>query len=372
MKKGLFIICDTNFNSTNAESNGVVKKILAQLSVFNNEDTMQCEIINLYHILYHKRKYNIILFITYLLFDIYRNVIVDLNDFDFIYIRKITPLHYGVIKLFQRIKKNNQNCKIVYELPTYPYDKEHKTMRSKVGLFIDRIFRKNLRKYVDRIATLSNDSIIFEIPTIKIMNGINCASIPIKKPSPDDKNIHLIAVAQFAQWHGYDRLIKGLNNYYKINQEQMVYIHFVGEGPGLPYYKHLVEQYNLSAYIFFCGLLYGEELTNVFNKANLAVSSLGTHRIGIYLGSFLKTREYLARGLPMISSTKIDIIPSNFNYCLYVPEDESSINIEKIVAFYNNLLIDKSASEMIREIRKFAEENCEISKTMQSVVEYFK
>jgi glycosyltransferase involved in cell wall biosynthesis len=368
MKKGLFIIYDANFNSTNAESNGIAKKILNQLSVFNDGDAMQCEIVNIYH----KYKNDLRLFISYLLFDTYRNLSIDLNDLDFIYMRRIVPLHYGIIRLFQKIKKKNKNCKIVYELPTYPYDKEHKTIRSKVGLSIDRLFRKNLKKYVDRIATVSNDSIIFGIPTVKIMNGINCASIPTKKPSSSDKDIHLIAVAQFTQWHGYDRLIEGLNNYYKRNQGKIVYIHFVGDGPSLPYYKHLVEQYNLSAYIFFHGLLYGEELTNVFNKANLAVSSLGTHRIGIYLGSFLKTREYLARGLPMISSTKIDIIPSNFKYCLYVPEDESAINIEHIVVFYNKLLVNQSVPEMISEIRKFAEENCEMTKTMRLVVEYFK
>jgi glycosyltransferase involved in cell wall biosynthesis len=366
MKNGLFIICDANYNLTNAESNGVAKKIFAQLSVFNDGDTMRCKIVNLYH----KRKYDLRLFITYLLFDIYKNIPIDLNDLDFIYMRRIVPLHFGIIKLFQKIKKKNQYCKIVYELPTYPYDEEHKTIRSKVGLYIDKLFRKNLKKYVDRIATVSNDSIIFGIPTIKIINGINCASIPIKKPLQNGRNIHLIAVAQFTRWHGYDRLIEGLNNYYKKNQEQMVYIHFVGDGPSLPCYKHLVKQYNLSAYVFFYGLLYGEELANVFNKTNIAICSLGGQRKGLCLSSELKSREYLVRGLPMIVSTKIDIIPPNFKYCLYVPEDESAINIEHIVVFYNKLLIDRSVHEMTSEIRKFAEENCEMAKTMLPVLNY--
>jgi glycosyltransferase involved in cell wall biosynthesis len=367
MKKGLFIICDPNLASTSGESNGIAKKILAQFSVLNNNDTLQCKIINLYH----KHKSDIMLFISYLLFDRYKNI-TDLNNLDFIYMRRIIPLHYGIIKLFQRIKKINPNCKIVYELPTYPYDKEHKMIRSKVALSIDRYFRKNLKNYIDRIATVSDDSIIFEIPTIKFVNGIICADIPIQIPPMNDKNIHLIAVAQFTQWHGYDRLIEGLNNYYKINKNQAVYIHLIGDGPELQHYRHLVQQYELSSYIFFYGLLYGEELTKAFNKANIAVSSLGTHRIGLYLGSFLKTREYLARGLPMIASTRIDILPSDFKYCLYFPEDESAINIEHIVAFYTNLLNNQTIPEMIKEIRQFAEENCDISKAMQLVIEYLK
>jgi len=32
---------------------------------------------------------------------------------------------------------------------------------------------------------------------------------------PTEAAIRLIAVAQFAKWHGYDRLIEGLYEYYK-------------------------------------------------------------------------------------------------------------------------------------------------------------
>jgi hypothetical protein len=368
MKKGLFIIYDANFTSTTAKSNGIVKKILDQLSVLNNDDTIHCNIINLYH----KYKYDLMLFISCLLFDVYKNIVLDLNNLDFIYMRRIAPLHYGIIEMFKRIRKVNPDCKIVYEVPTYPYDKEHKTTRSKVGLCIDRFFRKKLKKYVDRIATVSNDSVIFGIPTIKIMNGVNCTNIPVQIPMVNDQNIHLIAVAQFARWHGYERLIKGLNNYYKKKQHQMVYIHFVGDGLELQHYKHLVQQYDLSLYIFFYGLLYGEELANIFNKANLGICSLGGHRKGVYLSSDLKSREYLARGIPVATSCRIDILPPGFKYCLYIPEDESPVDISKIIDFYQKLLAEKKKSEIISEIRKFAEENCDISKTMQPVIDYLK
>jgi glycosyltransferase involved in cell wall biosynthesis len=366
VKKGVFIIYDMNFNSTAAESNGIVKKILGQLSVFNNDDTIKCKIINLHY----KHKYDLIRFISYLFLDMYKNITIGLDDIDFLYVRRIMPVHYGIIKLFYRIKKNNKNCKIVYELPTYPYDNEHKTLRSKVGLYIDKLFRNKLKKYVDRIATVSDDSIIFGIPTIRFANGIICSNIPVQTPKENDKNIHLILVAQFTQWHGYDRLIEGLNNYYKKNQHQLVYVHFVGDGPELQSYKYMVKKYDISAYIFFYGLLYGEELNKVFNKANLAVGSLGSHRIGIYLTSALKSREYLARGLPMISSTRIDVLPFDFKYCLYVPEDDSPIDIECIVEFYKKLLTNHTVPEMINEIRTFAEENCDVSKTMQPVIKY--
>ena len=72
----------------------------------------------------------------------------------------------------------------------------------------------------------------------------------------------------------------------------------------------------------------------------------------------------------MVSSTKIDILPLDFKFCLYVPEDDSPVNIQLIIDYYQNLIKEQTVYEMVREIRTFAEENCDISKTMQPVIEY--
>lgn len=60
----------------------------------------------------------------------------------------------------------------MYEIPTYPYDMEHKGISSIFVLFIDKIYRKKLHKYVDRIVTLTDDEKIFNCKTLKITNWI--------------------------------------------------------------------------------------------------------------------------------------------------------------------------------------------------------
>jgi glycosyltransferase involved in cell wall biosynthesis len=167
-------------------------------------------------------------------------------------------------------------------------------------------------------------------------------------------------------------MIKGLNNYYNGRFEKKVYIHFVGYIDESNRYKKMVEQYHLSEYIIFHGALFGEALTDIFNESDIAISSLGFHRSGIYLSSALKSREYLARGIPIVSSTRIDILPSEFKYCLYIPEDESPIDIKKIIEFYQNILTLQKKSVIISEIRQFAEKNCDISKTMLPVIKYLR
>jgi glycosyltransferase involved in cell wall biosynthesis len=147
-------------------------------------------------------------------------------------------------------------------------------------------------------------------------------------------------------------------------------LHLVGDGPELIFYKELVKQYNLTEYIVFYGILINEELTKVYNKSDIAICSLGNHRKDIYFTSELKSREYLARGIPMISSTKIDVLPDDFKYCFYVPEDESPVDMFAVVKYYQNLIENNDINEISREIRNFAENNCDMSITMKPIISY--
>ena len=67
----------------------------------------------------------------------------------------------------------NMNIRTVIEIPTYPYEAEGRTsLRGRVIQVLDKIFRKKLKKYVDRIVTYSDDKMIFGIKTINTINGI--------------------------------------------------------------------------------------------------------------------------------------------------------------------------------------------------------
>ena len=366
-KKGLFL-CSENydFNDRSTLSIGIAKKILSQVKTLNT-DNLECILVNLYF----NFKNPLIRFI-YILFikNMYIKKIKQFNftTIDYIYIRRFVPLSLGFISMLAYIKHANKDCKIIYEIPTYPYDSEHIGFKGNVILFIDKVFRKKLKRYVDYIVTYSQDDMIFGIQTVKIMNGIDCNAIHLITAKEYHDNMHLICVAQFSLWHGYDRLIKGLYEYYRNNPEKKVFIDFVGDGSVLQEYQKMVDVYGLRQYIIFHGILTGEALSAVFNQADIAVCSLGCHRIGIFLGSFLKSREYIARGLPMLSSTKIDILPESYPYIRYLSEDESAIDVESIVTFYNMLKHKESRQEQVKNIRTFAENNCDMNVTMKPIL----
>ena len=362
--KGVYIYFD--YTVKNGAFVGVLKKVFTQHKLFNDILDEGCELLNL-PLKINKNK--VIRFLSYL----FSSKTFDLSflqgkKYDFVYIRRIVPNCKSVIELLRLLKKTNPACKIVYEIPTYPYDFEHNTLLLRLYLFIDKIYRKQLHKYVDRIATLTDDTKIFGCKTLKITNGVDCKSIPVcKKENYNHEKINLIAVAQFAFWHGYERVIEGLHNYGKKD----VLLHLVGNGTELEKYKKLVAEYGLEEQVVFYGALSGDELTRVFDTADIALCSLACHKKNIYMSAELKSREYLCRGLPVVTSTRIDIIPKDFEFCLHVPEDDTAIDMQKIVDFADSLYTDVNRQNVIGKIRAFAEQNCGMESAMKNVVDYF-
>lgn len=365
--KGYYIVFDSSFNHN--EGNGINNKIQQQIEALRNEG-FSCSLINLVDYWPFSWK-NLSTPLKFLLTSFPSLMTLRTIDtsVDFLYIRKPFPCSPALLFVLKYFKKHNKKIKIILEIPTYPYDVEQSnTIVQKIKLYFDKKQRKKLKLFVDRIASFSKDERIFSIPTIQITNGVDLSKIPIvKKKEKNENEIHLIAVAQFGPWHGYDRLIKGLNLYYKNHKKTKTYLHLVGDGKELDLYKNYIIDYKLEDYVYVHGKKFGNELTEIFNTADIAISSLGNHRKKLFLSSELKSREYLARALPIVSSTKIDIIPEGFPYCLYVPEDESPIDIEALIQFYKNLQNEKNYT---KKIRAFAEEHVGMDKTMQPVFKY--
>jgi glycosyltransferase involved in cell wall biosynthesis len=152
-------------------------------------------------------------------------------------------------------------------------------------------------------------------------------------------------------WHGYDRVILGMLNYRKIHGNLPFCFHIVGEGSALNYLKDLVQKCDLSNEVLFHGKKDGNELINFYDIADLGVCSLGGHRININGISSLKTREYLAKGLPCIGSDlDTQILHSKLNmYYLPFPSNESIIDMQIVYDFSLQFKGDLEIPQRIHE-----------------------
>lgn len=139
--------------------------------------------------------------------------------------------------------------------------------------------------------------------TIRLGNGILIdKNLPLVETHWPDTTLRLIAVAQVSKWHGYDRVINALAETNKLDLPYSISFTVVGDGDELPNLKTLVKQHKMEDQVFFTGMLIGEKLDSAFKDAHIGVASLGLYRIGLQDASVLKAREYVARGLSIISA----------------------------------------------------------------------
>jgi len=278
------------------------------------------------------------------------------QQYGLVYIRNYHNANPFTIKLVNGIK--NGGAKVLIEIPTFPYDQEYQSWRMKPKLFVDKIFRKKLMQSVDAVVTFSADSTIFGQQTIQISNGIDFETIPIRKEHPiSSHGIHIVGVAEIHFWHGFDRFLKGLGEYYRSNPSTQVYFHLVGEYSGTREKNEIesaIKDYNLNDYVTIYGALSGNKLNDVFDKCDFAIGSLGRHRSGVETMRSLKNREYAARGIPF-AYAESDPDFDNQPYVVKYSPDESTIDINCILNYLNTKHI--SATEIRDSITKLSWKN---------------
>ena len=191
---------------------------------------------------------------------------------EFIYMRSFHNASPFTLQLVRKLKR--MGAKVVMEIPTYPYDQEYVAWSMKFNLAIDRCFRHRLAKELDGIVTFSNAEHIFGGKTIRISNGIDFEAIPIKRTMNDtSRELHLIGVAEVHYWHGFDRLIHGLAEYYRTNPEYKVYFHIVGPLSGIREQEEIlpaIRDNHLEPYVILHGPLHSDKLEEQFQLVEVS------------------------------------------------------------------------------------------------------
>jgi hypothetical protein len=302
--------------------------------------------------------------------------------YDMVYIRKAsveTPFSLSAVKF---LKKHTD--RIVFEIATYPYDNEMRGVIKKLSFpkdilgymwyilswyFSDRICRRFLKKYIDCFAVITSKpdwQTVFGARGVKFSNGIDLDSIPMRVKMPDEKLV-LVGVAGVNYWHGYDRVIRGLHDYYLNGGVEEIIFHVVGDGDSVNELKLLASMLELGERVIFHGLRFGAELDEIINKADIGVASLAHFRMKRENTSELKIREYCARALPYVVAAKDNDIPDDFPWKLKIVNDDSPVVISDVIKFHHECLDNK---DRLHEMRNFASEKLSWDAQLKTVLDF--
>jgi hypothetical protein len=370
MKKGYYIFCGSNSSGVNNKIQMQIRELgkhydVELIKVTQNPKSALQKIKSAFPMASKGYKYN--------------EALDHMDNPAFIYVRRNTA-DVSYVKFFQAIKNRFPSCKVIIEYPVYPYFRES-YIRSPKHFFRfapdalkDKIYTGKLKGLVDRIVTYSLDKEINGVPTINTMNGVDVASYNVTiEPDYNKGRLDLLAVAMFQPYHGYERIIEGMNEHYRKKSPYPVYLHMVGNGTEVEKYKILVDKYGLGKYVSFEGVKTGNDLDAVYDKCDVGLDCFGRYKDKLYYVSTIKAKEYLAKGIPVVTGVKEDFFatePSEF--CLEFPNDPSAVQIERIIEFYDGLKRKYEAKNLRKAIRQLAEARIDNGIVMKQIVDFIK
>lgn len=215
---------------------------------------------------------------------------------------------------------------------------------------------RRIRACVDGVVGVTDEIVSYEmsrakriVPSRTIANGIDVSAVPHSRfVRFDGRDLKMVFVASSqAPWHGVDRLMSALRSY---RGERGVVLDIVGGGSGA---ARGSEEHFGSVTVRHHGHLTGAPLDRVFEGATLAVSSMAMYRAGLTQACVLKTREYVARGIPFVYAYDDVDLARDLPFAMQVANDGSELSMDRIFEFAESV---SCTPEIADQMRAFAGE----------------
>ena len=167
-------------------------------------------------------------------------------------------------------------------------------------------------------------------PVEIIGNGFDTSSVVPRSP-PHNARVQLVFVGSPNQsWHGVDKLVQVAEQFSDMD------FHIVGESVENPPSNFILH-----------GYLGWESLSALYKKMDFGFGTLALHRKKMNEISPLKSREYVAYGLPVIGAYQ-DTDLDGCDFFLRIPNTESGVRdsvseIKKFVSVWKDKVLDVSA-----------------------------
>jgi len=145
-------------------------------------------------------------------------------------------------------------------------------------------------------------------------NSINLKRFTIFLPQKNERPKLVFVGTPGLVWHGIDRLIELARSLFEFD--------FYIIGP-----KQILDR---PSNVKFIGELYDDDLNNFLSSMDIAISSLALDRNQMTEGSPIKTRLYLALGLPVIIGYTDAGIGSSSKYIFKIAPNEWPLNQERV------------------------------------------
>lgn len=189
-------------------------------------------------------------------------------------------------------------------------------------------------------------------PSCAIGNGIDTERFEVLYPDNKRPKICFIGSPGFL-WHGFDKVL------YLANTLKNIDFHIVGmDGEN-------------SENIIFHGYLPLEKAKVIVGSCDVGLCSLSLYINSLTESTPLKSRQYLAQGLPIIYAYNDSDLSGKENFALKIPNSED--NVSSSIDAIQKFVLEAHNSEKLRvEARKFAENVLDVRVKESRRIMFFK
>ena len=133
----------------------------------------------------------------------------------------------------------------------------------------------------------------------------------------------------------------------------------------------MINKYKLNEKVFLLGPKFNKELDEIYNQCVIGLDSMGRHRSGVFYNSSLKGKEYTAKGLMIVSGVNTEFdYDENYKYYYRIPADDSPMDIESVVKFYEECTREKDLKEIQKKIVEYARKHFDFDVSMRPIIDY--
>ena len=268
----------------------------------------------------------------------------EVLDFDIVYMRYRPYAPW--------LKRALKRKRLIVEINSY--DLEEYKLSSKLFYVYNRRFRNRFLNEADGFVCVSEELkekyASFQKPTVVIANGINVTEYPFV---PETNNVRpsLVFIGSPNQsWHGLDKIEK-MAEYFGGYDFSIIGT----EGPN-------------TENVCYFGYLSKKEATEIIKQCDIGIGTLSLYKAGLTEASPLKTRQYLACGLPVVYAYKDTDIPERSPFALELKNCEENLDFPVIGKFVKTIFKNRA---LRGEARNFAEQILSFDKKEKIRLNFF-
>ena len=187
-----------------------------------------------------------------------------------------------------------------------------------------------------------------------VTNGIDVAQCQLREfRDYDKKTLHLFMLyGSPSTWHGVDKIIEGLKNYYQSKKSDVVIkVDLIGNASD-EMREQIIES-GMQNYIQLIPSMQKEELNEKLHRYHIGIGTMAAYRKGLKEATPLKLRDYLARGFPVVvgyTDTDLETHKEFDSYSLKVETVNSPLDFNAVLQFANKVYENKNHHNEIRKL----------------------